>query len=130
MQREESPYPHDWLRLAERDMSRVGRLLSMEDPEAAGFFLQQAIEKFLKAYLLAHGWRLQRTHDLDALLNQALLHDGSLEPYRALCQRVTGFYMAERYPFTGDVGLSPKDVQEAMAAAEPLVERLREGIAN
>ena len=42
MQREESPYPDDWLRLAERDMSGVGRLLSMEDSEAAGFFLQQA----------------------------------------------------------------------------------------
>ena len=41
MPREESLYPADWLRIAERDLKRVDRLLDEHDPELAGFCLQQ-----------------------------------------------------------------------------------------
>ncbi|HID62269.1 MAG TPA: HEPN domain-containing protein [Anaerolineae bacterium] len=75
---EESLYPADWLRIAEKDLGRVEHLLGVEDPEAAGFFLQQAVEKFLKAFLLSKGWELERIHDLEALLNAALVYDSSL----------------------------------------------------
>jgi len=53
MPREESLYPADWLRIAEKDLGRARHLLDVQDPEAAGFFLQQATEKFLKAFLLS-----------------------------------------------------------------------------
>lgn len=39
MRREESLYPADWLRIAEKDLGRVEHLLSVPDPEAAGFYL-------------------------------------------------------------------------------------------
>ena len=51
MPREESPYAVDWLRIAEKDLGRVERMLEDDDPEMAGFCLQQAMEKFLKAFL-------------------------------------------------------------------------------
>jgi len=82
MPRKESHYPADWLRIAEKDLRRVRRLLEIQDSEAAGFYLQQATEKFLKAFLLSRGWRLQRIHDLEALLNSALAHEPALEQYR------------------------------------------------
>ena len=69
MPHEGPQYPKDWLRVAEKDLGRVSSLLAISDPQAAGFFLQQAVEKFLKAFLLSKGWILQRTHDLEALLN-------------------------------------------------------------
>ena len=47
MPREESLYPADWLRIAEKDLGRVKHLLHAHDAEAAGFYLQQAVEKFL-----------------------------------------------------------------------------------
>jgi HEPN domain-containing protein len=68
MQHEESLYPADWLRIAEKDLKRVERLLGEGDPELAGFCLQQAVEKFLKAFLLSKGWQLRRIHNLDTLL--------------------------------------------------------------
>ncbi len=55
MPRHESLYPDDWLRIAEKDWARVVRLLDAHDVEAAGFYLQQAMEKFIKAFLIAHG---------------------------------------------------------------------------
>ena len=42
------------------------RSLGDNDPEMAGFCLQQAIEKFLKAFLLSKGWQLWQIHSLEA----------------------------------------------------------------
>lgn len=64
MPREESHYPQDWLKVADKDWRRMGQALDDGDPEEAGFWLQQALEKFLKAYLLSKGWTLRKIHDL------------------------------------------------------------------
>jgi HEPN domain-containing protein len=125
MPREESLYPADWLRIAEKDLGRVEHLLDVHDPEAAGFFLQQAVEKFLKAFLLSKGWELERIHDLEVLLNAALAYDPSLEPFRAVCQKVTGFYLVERYPFITEAGLTEDDVRTSLEQVRGLIERLR-----
>jgi HEPN domain-containing protein len=125
MPREESLYPADWLRIAEKDLRRVEHLLGVQDPEAAGFFLQQAVEKFLKAFLLSRGWELERKHDLEALLNEALAYDPSLEPFRAVCQKITGFYSVERYPFIIEAGLTEDDVSNSLQQVKGLIERLR-----
>ena len=122
---EESLYPTDWLRIAEKDLGRIEHLLDVEDPEAAGFFLQQAVGKFLKAFLLSKGWELERIHDLEALLNAALVYDSSLESFRAACQKITGFYFVERYPFIVETGLTEDDVRESLEQVKGLIEKLR-----
>ena len=99
MPREESTYPQDWLAIAERDLLRVGRALRDDDAEAAAFFLQQTLEKSLKAFLLQSGWQLRRIDDLEALLDDAVEVDSSLESFRPLCQQATGYYLIDRYPF-------------------------------
>ena len=125
MRHEDSLYPQDWLRIAEKDLGRAELLLNSDDPDAAGFYLQQSIEKYLKAFLLAHGWSLKRSHDLEALLNEALVHDTSLEQFRELCQKVTAFYFVERYPFQMIAGLGEDEVRDCLAEARRLAERLR-----
>ena len=130
MPREGSLYPGDWLRIAERNLGRVDHLLNVQDPEAAGFFLQQAVEKFLKAFLLSRGWELQRIHDLETLLNAALAYDPSLEPFRSACQKITGFYLVERYPFVVESGLTEEDVRTSLIQVEVLIEKLRAGVAG
>ncbi len=125
MRAKESLYPADWLRIAEKDYVRVEYLLKAHDPEAAGFYLQQAIEKFLKAFLLSKGWQLQRIHDLEPLLNEALAHDPSYEQYRSILQRITGFYMIERYPFVLDTSITEEDVRQAFSQTTSLVDSIR-----
>lgn len=107
---------------------RVNQLLDNQDPEAAGFFLQQTVEKFLKAFLLSKGWKLKRIHDLETLLNRALDYDSSLEPFREVCQKITGFYSIERYPFFTEPGITDDDVREALMDAKTLIEKLRQQI--
>jgi len=128
MAAEESRYPLDWLRVAEKDLARVEHLLALEDAEAAGFYLQQTVEKHLKAFLLARGWRLQRIHDLEALLNAALEHDATIEPFRSACQVIAGFYLVHRYPFLGDTGLTSDDVQRTLEEVKPLLAQFSDAI--
>ena len=56
MPREESLYPADWLDIAEKDLGRVDYLLDIQDADAAGFFLQQAVEKHLNS-VTCYGWQ-------------------------------------------------------------------------
>ena len=125
---EESQYPLDWLRIAERDLARVEKLLAIDDAQAAGFFLQQAVEKFLKAYLLSCGWRLRRIHDLEVLLNEAVRHDESFDAFRETCQTITNFYIIDRYPVMTDVNLSNAEVYELMDRVSGLIVRIRRAI--
>ena len=125
MPHEESLYPADWVRIAEKDLRRVDRLLDKHDPELAGFCLQQAVEKFLKAFLLSKGWRLRRIHNLDALLDDAITYDASLEEFRSVCQKISAFYFVERYPFLVETGITEQDVRASFEEVTDLVERLR-----
>lgn len=91
-------YPRDWLKYARKDWRRIYRMLKDNDIEAAAFFLQQALEKYIKAFLLQSGWTLKKIHDLDALLDDAVKYDPSLELFRKMCKRVSAYYLIERYP--------------------------------
>lgn len=124
MEASESPYPKDGFRLAAHDFRRVVKRLAERDTDDAAFHLQQAVEKYLKGYLLARGWRLKRIHDIEALLSDAIRYDAGLERYRALCQQVAGYYLIERYPIFEE-GLSIREVRKAYEQTKKLVRDLQ-----
>ena len=85
------------------------------------FHLQQAMEKYLKGFLLSTGWTLQRIHDLEPLVYEAIARDRDFASFLAPCQRITEYYIESRYP-TGvqttlarDVLLSDLDTVRALA---------------
>ncbi len=45
--------PEDWKKVARKDFERVKRNLREEDIEVSAFYLQQSLEKYLKAFLPA-----------------------------------------------------------------------------
>jgi len=121
----DSLYPVDWIRIAEKDWKRVRQLVDLDDADAAGFFLQQSIEKFLKAFLLSNGWQLKRIHDLEPLLNESLPFDSALEQYRAIVQKISAFYFIERYPLVTETGITEEDVKEAFIEVQGLVDIIK-----
>lgn len=124
---QDSTYPAEWKRLAHRDWWRIGRHLRDEDPEGAAFFLQQSVEKFLKAYLLERGWKLRKMHELDALLEEACNYDSGLATFQDLCERVSGYYLVERYPVMGQATLSPVQVKRDVELTRSLINQLFPG---
>ncbi len=114
----------DWLKIARKDWERAKRNLAEEDPEAAGFFLQQSLEKYLKAYLLKQGWKLKKIHELDALLDDAIKYSPTLKTFYKLCERVTGYYFADRYPPLGPLEITCEDIKKDLIEVEKFVEAM------
>ena len=130
-QRKDSLYPLDWLRVAEKDWKRASQRLTEGDVEDAAFRLQQALEKYLKAFLLAHGWELQKTHETTKLLLEASAHEPELAKYIELCRRVEAYYLEERYPAeTHELALTHENVARAVNEAQALRELLVKGLAS
>ncbi|GAH73562.1 unnamed protein product, partial [marine sediment metagenome] len=69
-------------------------------------------------------------HNLEVLLNSASVYDPSLEPFREACQRITDFYIVERYPLIIEEGLTEKEVRDALNEVQGLIEKLRVGVAG
>ena len=102
----------EWKEIARKDYKRMKRSLRAIDAEAAGFFLQQSLEKYLKAFILKHGWSLRKIHELDTLLDDAAKCNPDLENFRDLFERVTGYYFVDRYPPLGVLDLTCEDVKK------------------
>ena len=67
----------------------------------------------------------KRIHDLEVLLNDALKFEKAFEKYRSLCQKITGYYIIDRYPLPAAPMLTKEEVQESVAEAEQFIQRLK-----
>jgi HEPN domain-containing protein len=77
----DSNQPADWLWLAETDLSLVRLGVESE----TGYHpcrskLAEILEKVLKAELIRSGWRLEKTHDLNRLLDLLVERGSDLLP--------------------------------------------------
>jgi HEPN domain-containing protein len=92
--------PADWLWLANADLEMV-RLATNQQ---AGFTacrskLAEAVEKIMKAELIRLGWELERTHDLERLLDELVARKSNLvSAVEPLCDGLTDAYFTDRYP--------------------------------
>lgn len=125
MPREESRYPRDWFRVGDKDLQRARNLLELRDLEGTGFYIQQAVEKYLKGYLLSKGWKLKRIHELEALLNEAVIHDPSFEEFKEACQKMTDYYLEERYPGTVPSELTEEEIRESLTVADKIIGKIK-----
>lgn len=122
---EDSLYPSDWLKVAKKDWHRIKVMLDDEDAEAAGYFLQQSLEKYLKAFLIEKGWKLRKIHELDTLLDPAVKYNPRLESFRDLCERVSGYYFSERYPkLLLEEELTCEDIKKDIKEAKRFIDTL------
>ena len=84
--------------------------------------------RWVKAFLLSKGWTLRRIHDLEALLDDAIVYDQGLGRFRSVCQQVTSYYTVNRYPLPVASGPAEVEVRRALHAAAELVDSLRRAI--
>ena len=118
---EDSLIPEDWKKVARKDWDRMKRNLRDDDAEAAGYFLQQSLEKYLKAFLLQHGWKLRKIHALHDLLTEAVIYNSAFESFRKLCEHVSGYYFADRYPPLIPSELTCKDIESDREVAKQFI---------
>ncbi|MFA0758202.1 MAG: hypothetical protein PVTTEEND_000300 [Candidatus Fervidibacter sp.] len=127
MEQGESLYPLDWLQWAEMDLRRTELLLAHQDLYGAAYHLQQAVEKALKAFLLAQGWQLERTHDLPYLLQRAMVYLPALSAYQELCRRANQF-LGARYPGVLSPAPTTEELNEWLTQAQQLLTLVAEAL--
>jgi HEPN domain-containing protein len=91
----------EWVAKAEGDYATAGREIRVRrnpNYDAVCFHAQQAVEKYLKAYLQEHGTDFPKTHSLIELLELCLTLDASLEFHRDLLVRLDRYAVRYRYP--------------------------------
>ncbi len=128
MKDRESLLPKDWFHKGDIDIRRAEILLENDDAGGAAFHLQQAIEKYLKGYLIGKGWKLERIHDLEDLLDYAVDYNKGFEEFRVLCHETTEYYIEERYPFLMSSELTEDEVRLRIEKAKEFILRLKEAV--
>ncbi len=119
--------PREWLRYAEGDLRVAEREMLSEAPayHTICFLCQGAAEKFLKGYLIAQGWELDKTHDILKLLKECSNHDPQLGELVVEGEILNEYIIAGRYP--GDIAfedIGKVEAEEAVAAARAIRARV------
>lgn len=95
------PTTLEWVAKAEGDfatMERESRARKAPNYDAVCFHAQQCAEKYLKARLEEAGRTFGKTHDLNLLLDGAVMVEPLWEVHRSDLAFLTDFGVAVRYP--------------------------------
>ena len=97
-------YVESWIDKAEHDLMSVQRLLEIEPVilDTACFHCQQAVEKYLKAFLIFCGADVERTHSVTFLLKECSNYDPTFAAVDAM--DINAYAVRGRYP---DANLMP-----------------------
>src|SRR5690349_23405216 len=91
-------YIESWLSKANHDLLSAQRLIEIEPMilDNACFHCQQAIEKYLKAFLIYHNCDIQRTHNVIFLLSECARFDPVFSEVDPL--NINAYAVQGRYP--------------------------------
>lgn len=70
---------------------------------------------------MTHGWKLKKVHTLQSLLDEAAAFVPHVAVFRPVCERVSGFYIGDRYSSVGAEGLQTEDIRRELAEARFLI---------
>jgi HEPN domain-containing protein len=89
----------EWFERGDHDIE-TAQLLHDERgyTDSIAYHIQQAIEKYLKGYLVMNGKKPPKIHELDTLLNNIACFDDSFNGFLDLCEKASRYYIENRYP--------------------------------
>jgi len=89
-----------WLRKAKRDFEVAKRELGLPEPytDVVSFHAQQAVEKYLKGYLVWLEIEFEKSHDIEDLVSLASKKDASISQLKDFGAELTPYAVEIRYP--------------------------------
>lgn len=123
---DDSRLSREWLARAQQDFEAAAFLLNRGHAEVVASLIQQAVEKYLKGYLLASGWELVKTHDIELLLSEAAKHNREFADFLDLGRALSAVYIQSRYPPGMPKEFSIKELSEMLEQAGKLINKIKE----
>ena len=119
----------EWLTRGQKDAEEAEFLLKNNRPlEDVGFFIQQAIEKHLKGFLIYNGWELEKIHNLVTLADKAIKIDKRFELFIPFMRKITRYYTESRYPVGYEVEYTKEEIEESLDKAREIIALIKEKI--
>ena len=119
----------EWIERGIHDLEVANILLAEEEySDVVLFHIHQAVEKYLKGFLIYKGWGLKKIHDIELLITEAMSFDDEFQKYLDLGRELTAFYYEERYPPGPITSYSKEEIEEILEVAEGIIDKLKEGI--
>ena len=118
-----------WIIKAENDIMAARFLAKTMHPiptEIVCFHCQQAVEKYLKAFLAYNDQEPPKTHDLMELIKFCNTFDGGFLILSPKCEYLVPFAARTRYP--GSIDPDEEDMKIALAYAEDIIELIKRKI--
>ncbi len=114
-------FVRQWLCKARTDLESARRLAASPDAilEAAFFHCQQAAEKAVKGYLAYRGHPLEKTHDVEKLVETAKSYEPRFAAWQQAAADLTPYATAFRYP-SDTIDPDEEEFQQAEQAAAGL----------
>ena len=123
----------EWFRLADDDIDTALLLKEMRPQhfEIICYHCEQAVEKYLKGYLVLKNQMPPKTHDLSIICNLCSEKEQSFSKLLEQCSYLKQFGVQPRYP--KELGITSADVEKAVKFALEaknfgVLEKLREEI--
>lgn len=111
----------EWLKYANDDL-KAGITLFKNNPDEfkaiVCFLMQQAVEKYLKTYLIFNNKEIEKTHDIAKLIEDCKNIDFDFNSlYNINANDLTDYAVATRYPSDLNI-ITLEDEQEAISISE------------
>lgn len=119
----------EWIERGKHDFE-VAKILLAEEKyfDAALFHIHMAVEKYLKGFLIYHGWELKKIHDIELLITEATKYNAVFQKDLDFGRKLTAFYYEERYPPGPITSYSKEETQEMLKFATKIIDKLEKGI--
>lgn len=117
----------EWLYKADQDFGFTSSALvnSYEYYDQLCFFLQQAGEKYLKAYIIKHELPFKKVHNLVELMEICKSNESEFESLRDACKTLNPLYIEPRYGDTVFKIYTREEVLSAQEAARKIQQFVR-----
>jgi HEPN domain-containing protein len=122
--------PADWFEFAAERLKIADLAWKHEGFTPTGLeCLQEAAERYLKGYLIAKGWQLQKTHDLERLMRVAEGIDKAFAPFVPMSIELTEKFFAQHYP-GGDLTDLPSNYETLRSQVSEVIKIIKGALPN
>ncbi|RJP74281.1 MAG: HEPN domain-containing protein [Candidatus Abyssobacteria bacterium SURF_17] len=116
----------EWFERGRRDIETAQLLFDERGyTDSIAYHIQQAIEKSLKGYLVLHGRKPPKIHELDTLLKHIQAFDNSFDDFMDLCEKSSRYYIEDRYPPGPPAEYSYEEIKADLDEAWTLISTIR-----
>jgi HEPN domain-containing protein len=112
----------EWLKKGEKDLLTATHELSFGKDavtESACFHCQQAVEKFIKGYMVFLDIEVTKTHEIGELITKCQGKDVEIAKFKEKADNLTDYAVEIRYPEAPEAP-ALEEAQEALKVAESI----------